>query len=140
VLFLSTVVHKIDKKGRVSFPAHFRSSLKDSQLLAIVVYRSLKGAYLEGCPVEVFERRCQHNDVNGLDAESAFLFAEAQLVHFDSEGRLSLPKILLDYAGIHDQMTFVGRGRTFEVWQPEAFEKSHEKMRQILLQQSGESQ
>lgn len=138
VLFLSTVINKIDKKGRVSFPAHFRSALKDSQLTAIVLYRSLKGAYLEGCPVEVFERRCQQIDSHGMDAESAFLFAESQLIHFDPEGRFSLPKHLLEYAHIEDHIAFVGRGRTFEVWQPSTFEAYHETMRQALLKHGGQ--
>lgn len=133
VLFLSTITNNMDKKGRVSFPAHFRASLKDSQLPAVVLFGSLKGGYLEGCPVEVFERRCQLTDESGLDPESAFLFAESQLIHFDTEGRLSLPKNLLDHAGISDQITFVGRGRTFEVWNPQAFTAYHEAMRSQIL-------
>lgn len=133
MLFLSTVINNIDKKGRVSFPAHFRSALKDSQLSAVVLFSSLKGSYLEGCPLEVFERRCQGVDESGLDLESAFLFAESQLVHFDPEGRLSLPKNLLDHAQIANQVAFVGRGRTFEVWNPQAFAVYHEEMRRQLL-------
>lgn len=137
VLFLSTVTNNMDKKGRVSFPAHFRSALKDSQMPAVVLFASLKGAYLEGCPVEVFEKRCQAQDDSGLDLETTFLFAESQLVHFDTEGRLSLPKGLLDHAQIINQVSFVGRGRSFEVWNPDAFTVYHAEMRRQLLGKDG---
>jgi MraZ protein len=126
------VTNNIDKKGRVSFPAHFRSALKDSQLSAVILFGSLKGKYLEGCPIEVFEKRCQEADTHGLDLESAFLFAESQLVHFDTEGRLSIPKALLEHAALKDQVVFVGRGRTFEVWNPQGFAQCHEEMRRQL--------
>ena len=33
-----------------------------------------------------------------------------------------LPETLLDYAGIDGIATFAGRGATFQIWRPEAYE------------------
>jgi MraZ protein len=63
----------------------------------------------------------------------AMMFAEAQILSFDAEGRVSIPSFLLSHANITDQITFVGRGATFELWEPESFLREHEQTRQYLL-------
>ena len=40
---------------------------------------------------------------------------------FDSDGRVILPKNLMEFAGIKDKATFIGKGQTFEIWEPEMF-------------------
>jgi MraZ protein len=40
---------------------------------------------------------------------------------FDGEGRILLPDHLRGHAGIGDQATFVGFGRTFQIWAPDAY-------------------
>ena len=71
---------------------------------------------------------------------AAMMFAEAQILAFDAEGRISIPSMLLSHAQITDQITFVGRGPTFELWQPEAFLAHHEQMRQRLILAAGHQQ
>ena len=45
------------------------------------------------------------------------------LIYFDSEGRISLTPKLLKHAKIKNSMLFVGQGKTFQIWEPTAFEK-----------------
>ncbi len=40
---------------------------------------------------------------------------------FDSDGRVILPESLINFANLSDKATFVGKGKTFEIWQPESF-------------------
>lgn len=56
------------------------------------------------------------------DAFTATILGGSQQLQFDSEGRVMLPKNLLDLAQIEDAAVFVGKGQTFEIWQPKAFE------------------
>ncbi len=51
---------------------------------------------------------------------TAILGGSVQLA-FDGEGRIMLPALLIEAAGLSEQATFVGKGRTFEIWQPDAF-------------------
>ena len=55
------------------------------------------------------------------DTLTAALFANAQQLAFDGEGRVMLPEALVAHADLSEQAAFVGRGPLFEVWNPEAF-------------------
>ena len=49
--------------------------------------------------------------------------SESINLQFDSEGRISLTPKLLKHAKIKNNMLFVGQGKTFQIWEPTAFEK-----------------
>ena len=52
---------------------------------------------------------------------SKAVFGQAHQLPFDGEGRIILPESLLVHAGITERAAFVGQGRSFQVWEPEAF-------------------
>jgi MraZ protein len=60
----------------------------------------------------------------------AALFADAQQLPFDGEGRVVLPEALVQHAGIADHAAFVGLGRTFQIWQPERFAAHQAELRE----------
>ena len=55
------------------------------------------------------------------DTLTAALFANAQQLAFDGEGRVVLPESLISHAALAEQAAFVGRGPLFEIWNPDAF-------------------
>lgn len=62
-----------------------------------------------------------------LDDLSAMLFADARPLAFDVTGRIIIPADLLRHAGITDTAVFVGRGNSFQIWNPDAFRIAQEK-------------
>ncbi|MCM1293985.1 MAG: division/cell wall cluster transcriptional repressor MraZ [Muribaculaceae bacterium] len=58
---------------------------------------------------------------NQLDDLTAMLFADARQLAFDVTGRIVIPSDLLAHAGIHDTAIFVGRGNSFQIWNPDSF-------------------
>jgi len=58
-----------------------------------------------------------------LDDLSAMLFADARPLQFDATGRIIIPTDLLAHAGITDRAIFVGRGTSFQIWNPTEFAK-----------------
>jgi MraZ protein len=46
------------------------------------------------------------------------IFGGAQHLPFDGEGRISLPQSLAHQTGITDEVAFVGRRKTFQLWDP----------------------
>lgn len=58
---------------------------------------------------------------DALDDLSAMLFADARPLAFDVTGRIVIPADLLQHAGITDRAVFVGRGNSFQIWNPDAF-------------------
>ena len=134
-LFLSTFTNKIDAKGRVSVPAQFRASLIASEFSGIVIYESFINDCIEGCDIERIKKLSE--SIDNLDPfseerdslASALLGASIQL-SIDSDGRIIVPELLLKKAKIKDFTVFVGKGPTFEIWQPAKFEEHMIKAKQ----------
>lgn len=138
-LFLSTFVHKIDKKGRVSVPAHFRAALNQAAFSGIVLYRSLRVQALEGCGIDRFQQLSEHYDVLDLTGQSvdevaSFVFAQASMLPFDGEGRVLIPRPVLDDIHVTDELAFVGRGKVFEIWQPQLLQENQQSIREKIVQ------
>lgn len=138
-LFLSTYVNKVDRKGRVSVPATFRAALAGQSFLGIVAYRSFKLPCLEASGIDRMEEMTARLDQLGQFSESydnlSALFADAQQLPFDGEGRIVLPATLAEHAGVADHAAFVGLGRTFQIWQPERFATHQSELRERARRQ-----
>ena len=50
------------------------------------------------------------------------LMSDAIELPIDGDGRIMVPLEMLEDAGIDGQCAFVGRGDSFQLWQPAAFE------------------
>ena len=127
-MFLSTYENKIDKKGRVSVPATFRSYLNAIGYNGFITYPSFNHVALEACSQDRIEKLS--NTIDSLnpfeekrDYFATSILAESINLQFDSEGRISLTTKLLKHAKIKNSMLFVGQGQTFQIWEPTAFEK-----------------
>jgi MraZ protein len=127
-MFLSTYENRIDKKGRVSVPANFRSYLSNLGYNGIICYPSFNHRSIEACSQDRIEKLS-----NSIDSLSPFeekrdyfatsILSESINLQFDSEGRISLTSKLLKHANIKNSMLFVGQGKTFQIWEPTTFEK-----------------
>jgi MraZ protein len=139
-LFLSTFVNKIDKKGRVSVPATFRAALTGDAFQGIVAFRSYKHKTIEACSMERMQRLCSSVDdldffSDAQDDLASTIFADALQLPLDGDGRIILPQSLLDHAGITEFASFVGRGATFQIWMPEAFQEFQDLARARVTEQ-----
>ena len=127
-MFLSTYENKLDKKGRVSVPASFRSYLSNMGYNGIVCFPSFNNQSIEAWPQDRIEKIS-----NAIDALNPFeekkdyfatsILSESINLQFDSEGRISLTTKLLKHAKIKNNMLFVGQGKTFQIWEPNYYEK-----------------
>ena len=73
-------------------------------------------------------------DVFSQDYEdwTANIFADSHQLPFDSEGRVQLPEIFYTYACITDVVAFIGRGKSFQLWNPAMFSAYHNAARERL--------
>ena len=127
-MFLSTYENKLDKKGRVSVPASFRSYLSNLGYNGVVCYPSFNNQSIEAWPQDRIEKITQAIDsLNPFEEKRDFfatsILSESINLQFDSEGRISLTTKLLKHAKIKNSMLFVGQGKTFQIWEPATFEK-----------------
>ena len=127
-MFLSTYENKLDKKGRVSVPASFRSYLSNLGYNGVVCYPSFNNQSIEAWPQDRIEKISNAIDsLNPFEEKRDFfatsILSESVSFQFDGEGRISLSSKLLKHAKIKKDMIFVGQGKTFQIWEPTIFEK-----------------
>ena len=109
-------------------PASFRSYLSNMGYNSVVCYPSFNNPSIESCPQSRIDKLSESIDSLNPFEEKRDIFATSVLadsvnLHFDSEGRISIPGKLLRHARIKDKMFFVGQGKTFQIWEPKLFEK-----------------
>ncbi len=127
--FLGTHQNRLDAKGRVSVPAPFRAALRamagGDDVPFLVLRPSHQFDCIEGWPGALFQRLSNSLDeFDPLDPQqsdvSTLLFSEAFPVEPDREGRIVLPEELVAHAKLTEGVTFMGLGRTFQIWEPGA--------------------
>ena len=127
-MFLSSFENKLDKKGRVSVPASFRSHLSSLGYSSFISYPSFNHSSLEACSQNRIEKLS--NTIDSLnpfeekrDYFATSILSESVNLQFDTEGRVSFTEKLLNHAKIKNNILFVGLGKTFQIWEPKNFEK-----------------
>ncbi len=137
-LFLDTVYNKVDAKGRVSLPADYRQIVKDLNS-EIVCYRSLTSPCIEGCIEDLLEKLASEIETSTdffsqeQDDLTNLIFGDAKRFTFDSTGRIVLSEKLLKHANITDMAVFVGKGRKFQIWNPQNWILEEERIRAEVL-------
>ena len=127
-MFLSTYENKLDKKGRVSVPASFRSYLSNLGYNGVICFPSFNNQSIEAWSQDRIEKISNAIDtLNPFEEKKDFfatsILSESSSFQFDNEGRILLTQKLLKHAKIRNSMLFVGQGKTFQIWEPAAFEK-----------------
>src|SRR4051812_47071271 len=129
--FLGNHHNKLDAKGRVSIPAPFRNALKalsnDASTLGVplVLRPSHKRPCIEGWPEKGFEALAkpleQYDEFSEEhDDFATAIYGDAWQMETDKEGRIVVPAELVTHASLTDAVVFMGMGKRFEIWEPEA--------------------
>jgi MraZ protein len=133
--FASRFDNKIDAKGRVSIPAPFRTVLAKEGAEQLYCF-----PHLDQCAVEAGGKRLV-DKIKGIlakyppespereDLEQVY-FGEAEWIKIDSDGRAILSPRLRNFAGIGDQVVFVGLGDKFQIWEPAKYETFRKQARE----------
>lgn len=141
-LFLSTFTNKVDKKGRVSVPSTFRGALAAERFHGIVAYSSFINPCIEACGLSRIERLSESIDSldpysDQRDAFATSILGGSVQLPFDGEGRILLPEPLIELTKLKEHAVFVGKGATFEIWDPKAFESYAMKARELAHKERG---
>ncbi len=115
-MFLGEYQHTIDAKGRVSLPSKFRAQMTGKLVIA-------KG--FDKC-LYVYPADAYENFVAGLLGREdfdprirqlrRFFTAGAVEAELDSAGRISLPPVLREHAGLSKDVAITGNGNRIEIW------------------------
>ena len=109
-------------------PASYRSYLSSLGYNGVICYPSFNNQSLEACAQDRIEKISNTIDALNPFEEKRDIFATSVLaesvnLQFDTEGRISIPHKLLKHTKIKSSILFVGQGKTFQIWEPNAYEK-----------------
>ncbi len=139
MLFLGTHTPKLDDKGRLFLPAKFRERLTEGGL---VITRGQERC-LYVYPRSEFERiamQWQDSPTTSRavrDYQRVFLSGASDEVP-DKQGRVTIPQILRDYAGLSTECTVIGAGNRVEVWDTAAWNAYLQQTEDAFAEQSEE--
>jgi len=128
--------HKVDGKGRVSIPAHFRRVLESGDPAwsegklpeFVVVYGDHRREFLECFTIDAANEvdakidRMKRGSTPRRLLEKLFN-GQSTPATVDDTGRIVLPAKLRQKIGIESEAYFIATGDTFQIWKPETFEK-----------------
>ena len=129
---------RLDAKGRVSIPAPYRSVLRqrsnDGETMSLMLRSHHQFDCVEGWAAADLERYSDRLDTLAdfspeLNDLALVMFGDAMVVPIDNEGRIVVPEQLLSHAKIDKSLWFVGTRKTFQIWEPEAFERRRAQAR-----------
>lgn len=128
--FLGTHPHGIDEKGRMVLPAKIRAQLGETAVLAkldrcIGLFTPAEFERVAGRFEDALDEAELSGDEVAMDKALMALrrfTADASEVTPDQQGRIVVPLVLREYAGLSDQVVTNGVLRRAEIWSRERWE------------------
>jgi MraZ protein len=125
--FKGQAEYSIDSKGRVAIPAKMRNAMHPEAQNTFIVTRGFEGC-IDAYPLDAWQRKEEEvSKLNMYQADSrgfvrSFMrFAED--ASLDGQGRITLPKGLMEFAGVNEKALIIGAFDHIEIWDPDVFEQ-----------------
>ncbi len=115
-LFLGEFVQNV-VGTRIAVPKKIREQIKSRNfVLAKGFERCLFGYATEKWEeVSASQTNSSLSDIKARDLKR-YLYSGSHELEFDGQGRIVVPETLRQYAGIKDEVTVIGAGDHFEIW------------------------
>ena len=124
-MFMGEYNHTVDTKGRLIVPSKFREQLGDE----FVVTKGLDGCLFvySKSEWENIEEKFRNVPLTTKDARkfARFFYAGAASCEVDKQGRILLPVVLREYAGIEKDVVSVGVFNRVEIWDKDKWQESN---------------
>jgi|SRR5690606_35738298 len=137
-MFLGTHTPRLDEKGRLFLPAKFRDELSEGLVLTRGQERCL---YV--WPTSEFARMTEQLRQAPVTNKAArdylrMLFAGASDEKPDKQGRITIPQMLRDYAGLDKDCVVIGAMNRVEIWDAQAWQRYSSEQEQAFAELSEE--
>ena len=121
----------LDAKGRMALPARQRDALAASDGKLVVTIDSSERCLLlyPLAEWEVVQRRLEalSNMKRSARQLQRLLIGHATDVELDSSGRVLLPPMLREFAGLSKRLVLLGQGNKIEIWSEELWQRRRDE-------------
>ena len=129
----------LDGKGRMALPARYRESLTKTNRKLVVTIDSQERCLLL-YPLAEWEivqasLEALSNMKRRPRALQRLLIGHATDIEVDGSGRVLLPPMLREFAGLSKKLVLLGQGNKLEIWSEELWQPH---LAQLLAEQSGD--
>ena len=125
-MFMGEYNHTIDTKGRLIVPSKFREVLGDE----FVVTKGLDGCLFvyDNKEWSAFEEKLKALPLMNKESRKfvRFFLAGATNAEVDKQGRILIPSVLREFAGLDKDVVLVGVGSRIEIWSKTKWEDASE--------------
>lgn len=130
-MFRGTSRLTVDAKGRLAMPKAHRDRLETDGISGLMVTLDKSGCLLIYPMPDWLEIEAKLMSVPNADsytrAMQRLYVGHAQEVSFDTNGRILLPALLRERAGIGKKAVLIGQGKKCELWSEESYESASEE-------------
>ncbi len=140
--FTGTITHKVDPKNRVAYPAVWR----DEELTGLLFFNTIEEEYpiVKCFTKESFttylQKKTEVARTAGFPDEAIEIFVQKAISNcynadLNSQGKILLPKALMEHLKLEESVSFVGVGAHFKLWNPKDFDQMQQaaKLREDAL-------
>ncbi len=127
-MFLGEYKHNLTKGNRLALPSKIRSEIDVQEIVLARGFEACILAYQKS----TWEEMSKAELAKPVSEEEARkirrqLFSGAILIEIDQQGRIVMPKNLLDHAKIKTTVVVIGAGDHFEIWEESSWQKYKEE-------------
>ena len=122
-MFIGQYNNKMDSKGRVSVPVKFREDLGEKFIITRGLDSCLFGYSLQEW--QKAESKIRSLPVTKKNARTfqRFFFSGAVEVEIDKQGRINIPKSLIEHANLKKECVVNGVSNRIEIWDKDNWKK-----------------
>ncbi len=121
-------IYAVDAKGRVNIPSKMRKNLSPDAKETFVITRGINKC-LFAYPLDEWNKleNILRQHLNTYEQKPRYfirmLLRWATDVPLDGQARITIPKPLLDFAQIENQVLIIGALERIEIWNPKVFDE-----------------
>jgi MraZ protein len=122
--------HSLDDKNRLTIPSGWRVAHTEEDEFVALPHPDGYIAVLPPPEVDRLYEKAAAKNLSDSEAQDVLtqLFAHAQTLRFDKQGRIGLTPELLRHAGISKDAVLAGSLSKFAIWSPEQWEVKGQRM------------
>lgn len=124
--FKGQAEYSVDSKGRLAIPAKMRNVLNPEAKSTFTITRGFEKCIFLYPQDQWLEKEREMRQLNAYNKETRDFFRGvlmwADEVTLDGQGRIGIPKPLIDLAGIEEKALVIGALDYIEIWNPASFQ------------------